>query len=69
MTDTYSAEYRHQCEVRAIIKDRIKHGSDWAHAHLAEIAKKRGARAAELLITDIKAQWAAGNRGEQGDWR
>lgn len=69
MTDTHSAEYRHQCEVRDIIKKRLEHGSQWAHSHLAEIAKKRGARAAQLLMDDIKFQWAAGNRGEQGEWR
>jgi hypothetical protein len=67
--DTYSETHRHQCEVRDIIRKRLQHGSDWARAHLAGIAKKRGTQAAERLMSDIKAQWAAGNRGEQGDWR
>ena len=68
MTDTYSEEYRHQCEVRAIIEYRIRRGRSWAYNFLDGVEKQRGKAARERLEQDILRQWSLGNRGEPGLW-
>lgn len=66
-------ERRHVCEVREWLKRRAamgpQEGKPWLSKVLQDIAKKRGAAAAERLRNDIGSQWKAGNRGEPGDWR
>jgi hypothetical protein len=66
-------ERRHVCEVREWLKRRAamgpREGKPWLAKVLQDIAKKRGAAAAERLRNDIVDQWKAGNRGEPGDWR
>jgi hypothetical protein len=61
-------EFRHQCEVRFLIKRRVFRGAAWLRGQLELTEKKRGS-AVEKLKADIKAQWGLGNRGEMGDWR
>lgn len=68
MIDTYSEEYRHQCEVRAIIDYRIRKGSNWAHTFLDKVEKERGKKARAKLEDDILQQWSLGNRGQPGVW-
>lgn len=65
---TWTQEYRHQCEVRQVLKWRKE---DRSHAldYLEAVKKKRGASAGEQLERDVKDQWTKGNRGEHGDWR
>jgi len=66
-------ERRHQCETREWIKRRAakgpKEGKPWLAKVLQDIAKKRGAAAAERLRDDIADQWRKGSRGDPGDWR
>jgi len=66
-------ERRHVCEVREWLKRRAamgpREGKPWLAKVLQDIAKKRGAAAAERLKHDVREQWQRGNRGEPGDWR
>ncbi|WP_458411220.1 DUF7696 family protein [Kocuria rosea] len=62
-------EYRHQCEVRQVLLWRAERGTEWCRAWIAGVAKHRGQAAADRLRADATHQWAAGNRGEHGDWR
>ena len=48
---------------------RVQHGLQWVRDWLAGVEAKRGRDAAERLRTDCREQWAAGNRGDAGDWR
>jgi hypothetical protein len=66
MVDTYSEEYRHQCEVRTLIAARVLHGKDWLRRYLNN-PKLNEERRRKLMI-DITYQWQSGNRGEEGLW-
>jgi hypothetical protein len=66
--DTNSEEYRHQCEVRAVLAWRTA-DRDSALKYLSVVRKKRGHEAADQLEADCKFQWGLGNRGKKGDWR
>lgn len=66
--DTYSEEYRHQCEVRYVLRRRVRSKED-AYDFLENIKKKRGLNAYNRLKNDCADQWAKGNRGAYGDWR
>ena len=66
--DTNSEEYRHQCEVRAVLAWRAA-DRDSALKYLSVVRQKRGNQAADQLEVDCKQQWALGNRGKKGDWR
>jgi hypothetical protein len=68
MTNTWSEQYRHQCEVRDIIAKRRQYGSDWAWDYLAKVEKARGKKARSALEADVVDQWRLGNRGEGGLW-
>ena len=57
---------RHRCEVRHLLTMRCINGSAWLRNWLQD--NKVQARR-EALERDIRVQWAAGNRGEEGDWR
>lgn len=66
--DRTSEEYRHQCEVRTIIRERLQKGRDWARGHLELVEKHRGPAARARLEADIREQWELGNRGEYDVW-
>lgn len=63
-----SEEYRHQCEVRQVLKWRKEKGSRFVHEYIAGVAKARGANAAKQLENDCRMQWNLGNRGNARDW-
>lgn len=67
MTDTSSEEYRHQCEVRLVLRWRL-HGAWKAHQYIEDVAKQRGKEAGDRLMRDCQNQWSLGNRGEEGQW-
>ena len=60
---TWSEEYRHQCEVRELIRERLLRGVAWLRNFLEQksVAKRRA-----KLEYDIREQWTKGNRGEKG---
>jgi hypothetical protein len=64
-----SEEHRHRSEVRYWIGRRVENGKEWLRGTLEDIERRRGRAAANRLRYDIAAEWAAGNRGEPGDWR
>lgn len=58
--------------------ETIRHRSEvrWCCAHpsrtieyVDQVRRRRGDEAADRLLADARAQWAAGNRGKPGDWR
>lgn len=67
--DTYSEDYRHQCEVRWVLRLRVREGVRRAREYLEGVGKQRGVAAAQRLRQDCRAQWEAGNRGKHPDWR
>ncbi len=67
LIDTSSDEYRHQCEVRQVLKWRVE-SRNKAVEYLALVRKKRGDSKADLLEKDCKDQWSRGNRGDMGVW-
>jgi hypothetical protein len=60
-----SKDYRHQCEVRYVLKLRVK-GRQPMLDYLAEVKKWRST---DTLEKDAREQWNKGNRGDEGDWR
>ena len=72
--DTTSETYRHQCEVRQLLLWRQDRGRTWVHEYINGGPKVRGIRqhrgdaAADRLLADCQAQWAAGNTGQPGEW-
>lgn len=65
---TWTQEYRHQCEVRTVIRWRME-DRNRALNYMEEVKKKRGKEAGEMLERDVRDQWTKGNRGKEGDWR
>lgn len=63
-----SEEYRHQCEVRQVLRWRAEN-RDKAVSYLNLVRQRRDEAAANKLEKDCKEQWAKGNRGEKDDWR
>ena len=63
-----SEEYRHQCEVRQVLRWRTE-DRDKALKYLSLVRKRRGDDVATKLEQDCKVQWVAGNRGEWDDWK
>lgn len=63
-----SEEYRHQCEVRQVLRWRAEN-RDKAVSYLQLVRRKRGDAKADKLERDTKEQWAKGSRGIKGDWR
>lgn len=71
--------YRHECEVRWLIRKFIAERAARGKAKAAEaverylrlVAEKRkhDPSAADRLRTDAREQIMRGNRGEDGDWR
>lgn len=68
MTDTYSEEYRHQCEVRTVLRWRRDYGAYKAHEYIESLVKWRSKEAADRLLKDCQMQWSFGNRGQEGQW-
>jgi hypothetical protein len=66
--DSVDEEYRHQCEVRQVLRWRAEDRNK-ALDYLARVRKARGDAVAEKLSNDCKEQWARANRGIKGDWR
>lgn len=63
-----SEEYRHQCEVRALLRWRCELGKSFVLDFLSKVEKKRGQVAAMQLEKDVRDQWALGNRGQHDQW-
>ena len=61
-------QFRHECEVRAVLKMR-EESQGKKDGYLELVEKKRGAAVTKRLADDAKAQWARGNRGEWGIWK
>lgn len=58
--------YRHQCEVRQLLKWRTERGLQWFREYIS--THGFGGRKAKLL-GDVAEQWKLGNRGEKGIWK
>jgi len=64
-----SDTYRHQCEVRYLLRKRKELGRLWLVSHLELIEKHRGRVAVAQLKKDLLFQWRLGNRGDiDGLW-
>ena len=59
-------EYRHQCEVRQLLKWRTERGLQWFREYIS--THGFGGRKTKLL-GDVAEQWKLGNRGEKGIWK
>lgn len=59
----HAEQHRHRCEVRQVLRWRRQMGSEWAKAYLDKHPRQAS------IEPDVRAQWAAGNRGEHDDWR
>jgi hypothetical protein len=67
MLDRRSEGFRHQCEVRWLLR-RIDKAKDKKKASMDYIGLVRAARgddAADRLLHDTRDQWAKGNRGRE----
>ena len=64
MAQAHVEQTRHRSEVRwcCAHPSRVREYAD-------QVRRRRGDEAADRLLADARAQWAAGNRGEPGDWR
>ena len=63
---SHSEEFRHRCEVRWLIAERIRRGKDgkaWLLGYLQKVGPRR-----MQLERDILDQWRLGNRGDYGLW-
>ena len=60
-----SEECRHQCEVRYVLKLRLK-GRQPMLDYFEEVKKWRST---DKLEKDAREQWNKGNRGVHEDWR
>lgn len=62
---SYSEEFRHQCEVRMVIRWRME-DRDRALRYLEGVKQKRGD---DKLERDVREQWKMGNRGKENEWK
>jgi hypothetical protein len=62
----HNETYRHQCEVRWLIKKRINDNS-WKNVE-KYLNKPAVAKRAPQLKIDIKEQWTLGNKGNHNEW-
>lgn len=62
----FDEEYRHQCEVRQLLKWRTERGITWFRKYISD--NGFGGRKTKLL-DDVADQWKKGNRGQKDDWR
>ena len=63
-----SEEYRHQCEVRTILRWRLTEGRMKVIDYFAKVSISRGKEAGDRLEDDCRTQWSLGNRGQDGQW-
>lgn len=61
--------WRHQCEVRYVLRMRAERGRDVVDEYLQAVAARRGPEAGEQLRRDCAEQWTRGSRGAPGEWR
>lgn len=57
--------YRFQCEVRELMRLRVKNGKQW---FIEFIYGKAFDKRRERLMTAMYEQWIRGHRGEEGVW-
>lgn len=62
----YSEEYRHQCDVRFVLKVRQEQGLQNFRKYVAESGLYKRWHKIEK---DFNDQWRKGNRGSTNDWR
>lgn len=60
---------KHRCEIRSILRLYGAEGIKGVDRFINLVAEKRGADAAARLQEEAIAQWQAGNRGKDGQWR
>ncbi len=60
---------RCRCEVRTILRTYAAEGIAGVERRIQQISDKRGSESAARLREEAIAQWQAGNRGKDGDWR
>jgi hypothetical protein len=66
MIDKNSEAYRHQCEVRWLLRLAEKNGKAATSAYLAQTTVKPRSKQLEADAID---QWRKGNRGHNEEWR
>lgn len=61
-----SENFRHQCEVRWLLRkiDKAKDKKAATYEYIGLVRAARGDDAADKLLRDSRDQWAKGNRGE-----
>jgi hypothetical protein len=66
MLDKRSEAFRHQCEVRWLLRkaDRAKDKKAATYDYIGLVRAARGDDAADKLLRDTREQWAKGNRGD-----
>lgn len=64
--DKNSPEWRHQCEVRELLRMRVKNGKAWLREYLSNPKMEEQRR--QKLVNDIWFQWSMGHRGDEGLW-
>lgn len=64
MAQAHLERHRHRCEVRWCCSNPKR-----ASAYIEQVRQRRGNDAADQLLADSRAQWAAGNRGNAGEWK
>ena len=63
---SYSQEFRHQCDVRYLLKVRTEQGL----VNFREWVVKTGlSKRWHQVSEDFNDQWKKGNRGADSDWR
>lgn len=65
MSDQETERFRHQCEVRMLLRQAREQGREWVRGYLGHKDVK-GRR--EKLRADLNAQIKAGNTGKDGEW-
>ena len=61
--------HRHRCEIRTMLRKADSEGPEAIGEYLLKVERARGAESAERLRAEARAQWQAGNRGKDGEWR
>jgi hypothetical protein len=63
MQNLISEKEKHRCAVRQICAWRVI----WGQKKMAEYLAKHGF--SYQFLSDVKEQWAKGNRGQYGEWK
>lgn len=67
MIDTSSEEWRHQCEVRYVLRLTAK--SPRKATEYMNLVEDKSPQRHKQLKLDCRRQWELGNRGEAGVWK